>query len=270
MNILDAENVTIDSRKIEARTEPTVTAKVLEIQVDKLVEHFNKLAETLSRPKFEEPIPEQKLKSRSIPAANSIPETRESKRVLRSIPEKTTTPEADESEFIVEENVASRADERKSTEKNVSEGSISQSEEKIISKSDSPVRASKTKANIPEEKIDDSARIFRPKETVPEKEIIPESTKSVPEEKILAQSGNTTPKEKNISETNEPSPKESVPEEKKISKIDDSVRLPSPAASIQKEKTVSKSDETAQVVSPTQSVQKGISKKVFGMPHALR
>lgn len=190
LNLAADKYLTVDSEEVEIdftdmptpRTGPPVTAKNLEKQVDKLVEEFNRLADTLKRPKFVEPIPEEKTKSSSKDSIAEekiiiVPKT------SQSISEKNIISKTDESIVeVIKSKEAKEVEEKKSERENesrskkaITEGKIPlKSEEKIIPKSDESVR---------------------PKETLREKEVTVKSTESMREDKLVSKSKPSVPEE---------------------------------------------------------------------------
>lgn len=246
LDLVGGENASANSEKIETSTEPTVTARVLEKQVDKLVEDFNKLAETLDRPKFEEPIPAHKVESQSkdpLPTENSIRKTEEGVRELRSVPEILSVPKIEENapeEIVVVANLAPQLEEAIVTpqvDETISGGNTesrlkeavteetkwseeSTTEENKIPKTDNPVEASEPMENIPKEELspkrEESVQISQPEESNRENENFRETTESVREEEIIPEPEIPTSEYKQASPTGSVSEGSNTPESQYI------------------------------------------------------
>lgn len=158
---------------VETNTQPLVTAEILEKQVDKLVENFNKLSETLSRPKFEEPISNEKSKSkRSMQEEKTISKSAKSEEKINL---KSTPPTS-----MLEENVIPNPKDDKPIpeEKYKSKSKKSLPEEMSLLKSKNLLKVEKT---IPEAKNTKSMPDERSPAT-PDEKIESKSIKSMPEE----------------------------------------------------------------------------------------
>lgn len=155
----DIEEIEIDFTDMpRLHTAPSVTAKALEKQVDKLVADFNKLADTLNRPKFVDPASGRKTDS---PSKDSIAEEKK-----ENAP-KTEDRKRESQSIRVGEN---RAEMKDFTCKSPPEESIQK--EKTVPESNESAHPSSPEENDREEKTipetNDSVRVSKHKESIPE------------------------------------------------------------------------------------------------------
>lgn len=221
---------------------PPISAKVLEKQVDELVERFKKLADTLNHPKFVESIPQQKIDSAPKEA---IAEARK----LRSIPEEKDVPKVDQ---------PNRADEAKATPKETVHGEKKDSEDAVLGEKEVPKKVGFSKESNRKEEM-----AKKPVESVP----VP----SLKETKETAREGETDHKMDDPVPTLKPTTIRPETSQNAV-KVD----VVPGKESVRKEETISKSDGSKEKLKESvtevkrDSVNKEsdrLSKKVFCRPH---
>lgn len=215
----DREGIKIDFTDVTIpQTVSPITAKVLEKQVDKLVEDFNKLADTLDQPKFVDPIQERKI---DLPSKDSISK------------EKIVVPEKEEREkrSILEEKNISNTDHTNRVSSPKTETRKEETDKMSDGSAQKPIQKETVREQKKDPKKEESAQVSQPN-VIPREGQISDKPKD----------SDTASKRKEVVQDN----KITISEEKKILKTNESTAGSSPKGSDRKGETVAKSNEPAQ------------------------